>query len=497
MNIMKKMKSTLALCLAVFFACTSSEARHGNGAEPQDTDKGRIVVSPNNRFLMYENGEPFYWFGDTAWMLVDKVSTEDARFYLSKRAEQGFTVVQVAALGDGFATYKANYHGETGFKDPEYTVPNDRYFDHVEKIIDMAAEYGLVVAFLPNWGDKICSLYGSNTLIFDTEEKAENYGRYIGSRMKDKKNVIYVLGGDRPAVGEDNGKPFDIRDIVRAQARGIAVGICGKEDYGCCTMTYHPNGWSTSAKWFHNDPWLDFNMEQNGHYFDNDVWDKIYHDYSLSPAKPVIDGEPTYESIKLKDLDNTLSSGFSVRRFMYHDLFAGAFGHTYGEGSMWRFYDPEIEGIADGFQQDKEETRCWKENMDLEGARQVIYAKNLIMSRPYFTRIPDNSLVTELYSGHQRITATRDTDNTYVMVYTEQGKPICLDTTPIGGGSVVKAWWFDPRTGEAEFIGEVLKGKQSEFRPETEGLGNDWVLVVDAYDSGYPAPGSATAKENL
>ena len=489
---------TVVLVIAGLAACDNSSA----GKTDSDiyghagVDKGRVIVSPNQRFLMYENGEPFYWFGDTAWMLIDKVSTADARMYLKKRAEQGFTVIQVAALGDGFGTFRKNCHGETGFIDSEYTVPNDEYFDHVIEIIDIAAEYGLVVALLPNWGDKICNLYGSNTLIFDTEEKAENYGKYIGHRLKDRKNVIYVLGGDRPAIGEENGRTFDIRNIIRAQARGIAIGICGKEDYSCCTMTYHPKGWTSSSEWFHKEEWLDFNMEQNGHFFDNDVWEKIFNDYSIVPPKPVIDGEPTYESLLLEDMDHTISSGFCIRRYMYHDLFSGAFGHTYGEGSMWRFYDPEKEPVADGFRQDKESTRSWKENLDLEGASQVNIAKKLIMSRPYFTRIPDNSPVAELYSGHQRISATRDIDNTYVMVYSEQGKPIYLNTLSIGSGSLVKAWWFDPRTGDAIYIGEIMKSSRCEFKPESDGLGNDWILVVDSYDADYPAPGSGIAKEN-
>lgn len=485
---MDNIKYAVLSFIAVFLACGNADAQQENTMK-YPAEKGRVVVSPDGRFLMFENGEPFYWFGDTAWQLFDKLTTDEARYYLKKRAEQGFTVVQAAALGDEFGTSRANYIGETGFTDPDYTIPNDRYFDHVVEVIDIAAEYGITVALLPNWGDKICCLYGSNNLIFDTEEKAENYGKYLGNRLKDRKNVVFVLGGDRPAVGEENGVPFDIRDIVRAQARGIAVGICGKEDYGCCTITYHPNGWSTSSKWFHDEPWLDFNMEQNGHFFDNDVWDKIYADYCKLPHKPIIDGEPTYESLTLKDFGNAVSTGFSVRRFMYHDLFSGAFGHTYGEGSMIGFYNPEIEG--------NHRTWFWKDNMDLEGARQLIYCKKLIMSRPYFTRIPDNSIVAELYSGHQRITATRDTGNTYVMVYTEQGKPVIVDTTPIGKGRKVKAWWFDPRTGEAELIGLFPKDKKSEFKPDTEGLGNDWVLVIDAPEAGYPAPGAGTAKENL
>ncbi|MBV9644989.1 MAG: DUF4038 domain-containing protein, partial [Verrucomicrobia bacterium] len=32
----------------------------------------KLRVSPNDRFLVYEDGSPFYWFGDTAWELFHR-----------------------------------------------------------------------------------------------------------------------------------------------------------------------------------------------------------------------------------------------------------------------------------------------------------------------------------------------------------------------------------------------------------------------------------------
>ena len=45
-------------------------------------------------------------------------------------------------------------------------------------------------------------------------------------------------------------------------------------------MTYHPQGGRSSADWFHNDDWLDFNMLQSGHgHFFNANYEKIAADY--------------------------------------------------------------------------------------------------------------------------------------------------------------------------------------------------------------------------
>lgn len=76
-------------------------------------------------------------------------------------------------------------------------------------------------------------------------------------------------------------------------------------------MTFHPRGRTTSATWFNNAPWLDFNMFQSGHRrygqrfgdgdypieenTEEDNWRFVERSLSMKPMKPVIDGEPIYE----------------------------------------------------------------------------------------------------------------------------------------------------------------------------------------------------------
>ena len=119
------------------------------------------------------------------------------------------------------------------------------------------------------------------------------------------------------------------------------------------------------------------------------------------------------------------------------------------------------------------------------------YGKELILSRPYFTRIPDQSFILEAYDNLYRITGTRDKDRTYAFVYTERGKPVAVDLTAIGKGKTVRVWWYDVRSGRAIDLGEHNRVKSAVFDPVTHGEGNDWVLVIDDPGRKYPAPGSA------
>ena len=35
-------------------------------------DNGRLRVSDNQRFLQFENGKPFFWLGETAWLMPER-----------------------------------------------------------------------------------------------------------------------------------------------------------------------------------------------------------------------------------------------------------------------------------------------------------------------------------------------------------------------------------------------------------------------------------------
>ena len=450
-----------------------------------------IAVHPDGRYLMKSDGTPFFWIGDTAWNLFDKNTVADARKYLTARSRQGYTVIQASLMFGGYGVNKPNQYGQLAFTDLKEMTVNDKYFDHMIDVIDIADSLGLIVGLLPMWGDNVTVRFEGEKAIFHTDEQMYMYGRYLGGRLKDYTNIVYILGGDRDAAGTGpDGKPYDHVSMYDALAKGIAEGICGKEDYSCCLMTYHPSGWKTSSAWFHDKEWLDFDMQQNGHGYADAIWRNIEKDYAMEPHKPVLDGESTYDEHYIdfkKELG--ITTDYHVRRTFYHEVFSGACGHTYGTTGVWQFYVPGRDV--------PHELECWSWERSLArpSGYQMIYGKNLMLSRPFFSRIPDNSFIYEQYDRAERITATRDKDRSYAFVYTESGRPIHIDLTAIGHGKELKAWWYDPRNGSSFLIGNVKKCKSYVFTPLTEGAGNDWVLVLDDPDAGYPAPGTTIVKE--
>jgi hypothetical protein len=133
----------------------------------------------------------------------------------------------------------------------------------------------------------------------------------------------------------------------------------------------------------------------------------------------------------------------------------------------------------------------WRESLKLPGSGQMQHLRRLIESRPMLERIPDQTMIAGDAGERatERIEATRGEDGSYAFVFTSTGKPLTVDLSRMAG-EALKGWWYDPRTGKTESIGEVKKSDKAEFAPPIDKGGPDWVLVVDDAGKGYPAPGT-------
>ncbi|HEX3152255.1 MAG TPA: glycoside hydrolase family 140 protein [Gemmataceae bacterium] len=450
----------LSLLAALFLAMPCSSA------QPQ------LKVSDNKRFLVTAEGKPFFYLGDTAWELFHRLTREDADVYLKDRAARKFTVIQAVAIAEFDGLTAPNAYGHLPLADNDPTKPNEDYFKHVDWVVNRANELGLYVAFLPTWGDKVGpKAWGKGPEIF-TVNNARVYGEWLGQRYKDR-GIIWMLGGDR------NPDSTGRATIWRELAAGLRKG-----DGGTHLMTFHPSGGRCSSEWFHDDAWLDFNCWQTGHNTDVPVADRIAKDYARMPIKPVFDGEPLYEDHPLgfKAKEFGYSNAADIRRAAYWGVFAGGHGFTYGNHSMWQFFDkgrvPVNGPIKD-----------WHEALRAPGGDQVRHLRALIESRPFLTRIPDQSLlISDPSAGTKRVQATRDSAGTYAFVYCPAGRPVEIRMTKLMGDAF-KAWWFDPRTGAAKEIDKDISAKPEMFQPPTPGENLDWVLVLDRKAANYGPPG--------
>lgn len=149
-----------------------------------DFSHGTLKVSENKRFLVFEDGTPFFYLGDTAWELFHRLNKEETEKYLENRREKGFTVIQAVVLAELDGLNTPNAEGEKPLIDNNPTKINEAYFQHVDWVIKKAEEKGLFIGLLPTWGDKWNKKWGVGPVIF-TPENAAVFGEILGKRYKD------------------------------------------------------------------------------------------------------------------------------------------------------------------------------------------------------------------------------------------------------------------------------------------------------------------------
>ncbi|MGF1633390.1 MAG: DUF4038 domain-containing protein [Phycisphaerae bacterium] len=435
-----------------------------------------LRVSPDGRHLVSSDGTPFFWLADTAWELFNRLRRDDVSHYLTTRAGQGFNVVQAVLLAECDGLTTPNAEGNLPLIEGDPAKPNEAYFQLVDLAVRQANALGIVMALLPTWGHwvgpRLWAAGGEGTL---NARNAAAYGRFLGRRYREA-DVVWVIGGDRNPAGYEG--------VWRELVRGIKEGEAGREHL----MTYHPQGGSGSAEFFHDEPWLDFNMRQTGHFYG---WagghEKMPPDYARTPAKPCLNAEPLYEDIaRFFQPANGRFNDHDVRAVAYRSVFAGACGHTYGASGVWQMLEDGRKPLCSG-------GTPWRPALHLPGATHMRHLRRLVESRPMLTRRPlPLEQVIEPRGGQagdaaDAVVACGD-GKTYAMVYFPFQWPSVTIKLPRLGGR--RVWWFDPRTGKATEAdlgrAAVVKTSAAIGMP----LGPDAVLVLDAPSAGYAPPGA-------
>lgn len=439
-------------------------------------DNGPLKVSANHRYLQHENGKPFFWLGETGWLLPQKLDRSEVNYYLECCQKAGYNVVQVQTMNGVPAT---NLYGASSlpdgfnFKNVEKDKSSTSYWGNMDYVIKQAEQHGIYIGMVCVWGGLVKA--GLMNV-----EQAKAYGRFLANRYKNSPNIVWIIGGD-------------IRGDVKPEV-WTALATTIKSIDKNHLMTFHPFGRTMSATWWNDAEWLDFNMFQSGHRrygqkkgdgdtsvspnTEEDNWRYAQQSLAMTPLKPVLDGEPSYEGIPqgLHDPKQPLWQACDVRRYAYWAVFSGCFGHTYGNNAIMQFYRP---GNGGGYGC----TKPWYDALSDPGFQQMRHLKELMLLFPFEDRVPDQSIVLggEGYR-YDRLTATRGKD--YMLVYNYSARPMQVDLTKISG-SKKKAWWFNPSDGTFKYIGEADNSRTNFQYDAPYQQGYDRVLVVVDADKDY------------
>ena len=266
---MKTLVLRLLILAAFAAACLAGTASAQQA--PQRSVKGmRLKVSPNGRYFVDQDGKPFFYLGDTAWLLFQRLNRDEVEEYLTDRAGKGFTVIQAYVLRGLDARHPdgaTSLLGEKPLAGRDPAKPNEAFFQNVDYVINRANELSLVLGLVVS---KSWHVNKHPEQVFDVKN-AHTFGKFLGKRYKDNA-VLWYVGGDSP--------PGDDREIWVAMAKGLKEGSGGTH-----LVSYHGQGHTSSSYWFHNDDWLDFNSIQSGHRWATNTYEFIVKDYALRAAQ--------------------------------------------------------------------------------------------------------------------------------------------------------------------------------------------------------------------
>ena len=412
-----------------------------------------LAISSNGHYLQTEDGKPFFWLGNTAWLMPQKLTREGVDLYLDACKNAGYNVVQVQVADD---IPSVNVYGKKS--------GTQEYWDLVDYIVGAAADNGIYVAMVCIWGKPVKQGKMDEGL-------AAAYGNFLASRYKDKPNIVWVLGGDvrgdvKPAVWEVLGKA-----IKAVDSRHL--------------MTFHPFGRTSSLQWWNDSDWLDFNMFQSGHRcYDQkfadaddvrsgefeDNWRYVQQSWKASPVRPVLDGEPSYEDIPYGLHDGTRPrwQAADCRRYAWWSALEGACGHTYGHNSIMQFYTGKGDGAYFV-------NKTWQEALKDPGFNQMKYLRALMECFSSPDRVSAQDVLLGNGERYGRIAAIRDKD--FLVAYTYTNSSIRVDLSSISGQRK-QAWWYSPSDGKLEFAGEYRDQVASFKHGGPEGPGCDHVLII-------------------
>lgn len=455
----------------------------GGGTHKQDTDPaGRqsdasvdfpIKLSDNHRFFVDQAGHPFFWLGDTGWLLLSKLNEGQVTEYLDDRQRKGFNVIQVMVI---HSLDEKNVYGRTALVDGDLSRPDTAtargsdtlsYWQGLDSAVAKTARRNMAIVLVPVWGS-----VGKSGKV--TRRQATQFGNFLASRYHDAKNVIWFNGGD--VLGSDSSAIWE------------ALGHAIKSHNPHQLMSFHPRGRTQSSEWFQEASWLDFNCFQSGHrrydqdtdtdshQYGEDNYKYVQVDYQKTPVKPTLDAEPSYEGIPqgLHDSLELRWDAASIRRYGYWSVFAGAGGFTYGANAIMQFFDPS-KGVAGAYGV----RTGWKQALQDTAAGQMIYLKNLMLSRSYLTRVPDTAAVMDQGEKYDYVAATQG--DGYAFFYTPNGRTFKIDLTRIhAADKKIRFSWFNPRNGQTTGQQTIDTGDTYQADPPGEKKhGNDWVLIVD------------------
>lgn len=420
-----------------------------------------IAAHASGRYLVRADGQPFYVHGDTAWSLAVAATHSQIDSYLDDRAGRGFNALIVNLIERYFNSSPA-YRNKAG-EDPFTTMSpvawgsrNAAYWTTIDYLIDAAASRGMLVLATPcyagsgggseGWHSEVTAASQANML---------SYGNFLGSRYKDKGNVIWVMYGDYAVPSGDRARYQDVIDGILAYDADALV-------------TAHSSRGNSSRDSFSGDARISIDVTYSGM---DDGYSEMATVYARTPALPSFLFEGYYEG-------HSNGTPARVRSQPWSILCSGGCGAFFGHEGVWPFGTGGMGGAwTGGFS-------AAQSDFGSTLTQQMRHVRTMVDSVAWHKLQPKTGtelVTTSLSSGASRICPALASDGSFALVWVPASANPTIDLSKFAGPNVL-CRWYDPTAGTYTAIGTyAASSTRSMTHPGNNAAGaSDWVLRLDS-----------------
>lgn len=392
-----------------------------------------LSVATNRRYLQGSDGRPFLLCGDSGWCLTVQLTRPQVDQYLDDRKAKGFNAILLEVVEDEFgAAAPANAYGNSPFVGGDFTNRSEPYWQHIDYIINAAAQRGIVV-----W---MCALYfgfdvaGSHPEGWlDAAEAAgaaaiENYGSFLGARYRAHNNIVWVNGGDH-------------RETTPTIANALATGILSQDTRHLVTTHWARDSTGTDG----SPSWLTLNCSYTSQ---SNTASRVRTDYNNHVGSlPTHLIEAHYEG---SFQGGPTRTGLDTSRQAWQALLEGSCGQFFGNHTIWQF----LSG--------------WESSLGSSGAVYQQHLHSFFRQIRWWDLVPDSgsamvtagrgTLATSTY-----VTAGKTSDGRLGVVHIPGGGQITVALSQFTGPIVAR--WFDCATGAWSSAGSFSNSGSQNFDP--------------------------------
>lgn len=422
-----------------------------------------IQLSPNKKYLVRDDGTPFFWLADTWWYgMTRRMNFEIFKKLAKKRKRQGFSVIQiVVGIPPETEPFSKDASNDGGHPFTKNWQVNANYFREVDEKIKYLVHTGLIPCLVGNWGNHIEKTGVENMKKF-WEEIVKRYASYP---------VIFCLTGevDKFSAVKTIFSNYFLQRRLRKWS-GIAKYV--KQIDTCHhLLTVHVQSQQSARQLFSDPAWLDFNSIQSGHSKDRAAFMIETILTESKKSRPIINLEPWYEGI----LDNF---GAQEQRYAFWTcILSGAKGHTYGAHGIW-----QMSTKNDDYQNHWGHSN-WEEAANFKGAEQLGKAKKFLEKFAWWHLTPCLEIISPHWTKSDTDGAVAaHIENKYIFIYLPKININDLCFLNLDGFTSGTLWQINPQTMQIIKKSQCLDRKLRLAFPKHQ-KNHDLLLVFHAVQS--------------